>query len=86
MSKRGKKNPDEKLVVQMMETTGIDIENSLVSQVNGASRIRTAMLRCGKCSDADECQSWLAQNKGSRVASPPDYCLNKELILAAWDG
>jgi hypothetical protein len=45
MFKHGKRNPDEKLVVQMMEASGIDIETSLVTQANGASRMRTAMLR-----------------------------------------
>jgi len=86
MSVCRKKNHDEKLVVQMMETSGIDIETELVGHANGASRMRTAMLRCGRCLNAEDCQKWLVENAGSDVGSPPDYCLNKDLIRTVREG
>lgn len=43
-----------------------------------AKTLRAAAVRCMGCGHAQECDSWLGENKAS--AAPPSYCRNAELI------
>ena len=67
-----------KLVDQMAETLGIDLEEAALRGDVAIDEISDAVLRCTACSNPDHCEGWLAGH--DKADSTPGYCRNADLM------
>jgi hypothetical protein len=67
------------LVSEMGRVTGADLGEALVRGDLTAEGLRTAVVRCTGCADADGCAHWLAEHAEGAEA-PPSVCENGDLF------
>ncbi|MEP2782357.1 MAG: DUF6455 family protein [Pseudoruegeria sp.] len=69
------------LVDHMAETLGVDLEEQVFRGNIGINDIGDAVLNCTGCTQADDCDHWLAKQKGVSERTPA-YCRNSEMFVA----
>lgn len=68
-----------RLVGQMAEALGVDIEEKVMRSELAPEALDGAIGRCQGCSDPSDCREWLASNTDGAV-TPPSYCRNTEFF------
>ena len=67
---------------RMLQATGVELsEDSPIRDVLDA--FPESVMNCYSCESDDLCLSWLDENETAK--SPPDFCPNRDLILALLD-
>ena len=67
------------LLTHMAEAVNADLEKTVEMSSGGADSLRSLMIRCTDCKNADTCSDWLEDNQ-SGANSAPDFCLNREAL------
>lgn len=73
---------DAGLISKMVERAHVDVARSIaIWDFMGANAWRGALARCSRCSAADECRKFLAEDDvGQGSQSIPDFCVNKAYL------
>ncbi|WP_169569428.1 DUF6455 family protein [Sneathiella limimaris] len=70
-----------KLFNQMSAAVDVELDRRVTHNPADASKIRSAVLKCMKCTHADECEDWISNHsEGAKAA--PSYCLNRNFLGA----
>ncbi|WP_461473867.1 DUF6455 family protein [Pararhodobacter sp.] len=67
------------LFSRMARIVGVDLARDLEKGIGHADSLRSLMIRCTDCQNADACQSWLDRHADG-AAVPPDFCLNRKAL------
>ena len=70
-----------RLVDDMAQTLGVDLEETVLRGELTIDEIDDAVLNCAGCSCPDRCETWLADNQKGAAAAPR-YCRNVSLFEA----
>jgi hypothetical protein len=67
------------LFTHMAAAVNADLGKTTELSSGGADSLRSLMIRCSDCKNADTCSEWLDANRDG-APSAPDFCLNKESL------
>ncbi len=65
-----------RLMSKMFERVGVD--DWFATDPHGPEVLRRAALRCGTCTQAEDCAQWLDANETAEHA--PGFCRNHDLV------
>lgn len=68
-----------RLMDNMAETLGLDLEEAAMRGTLPMEEIADAVLSCTNCSNPGHCETWLTEHADGADATP-GYCRNKELF------
>lgn len=67
------------LFTQMATAVNADLGKMTGLSSGGADSLRSLMIRCSDCKNADSCGNWLASHQ-SGATSAPEFCLNRDAL------
>ena len=63
----------------MSECAGVDLAEKIAKDPSQAQNVRSAIFRCMKCQQSNECYDWQAE-KTTTKPEMPSFCLNHQFF------
>jgi len=79
MQSQAKIKRHARLVDQMADALGVDVEEKVMSGLLDPEEVVDAVLRCTACTNPEDCEQWL-ETQDRPVEDTPDYCRNTQLL------